>query len=128
MKQIQLLLGGRVAESVFYGDPYVSVGAHDDLNKANELCRQMVTQFGMGGKLNNVVSPSEDNVSDQFLTMTDQDTVSLLRSAMYDTRQLVNKHRDFIDALAEELLFEPSLSEKEVKTLWSTYNKKPFLF
>jgi cell division protease FtsH len=128
MKQIQLLLGGRVAESVFYGDPYVSIGAHDDLNKANELCRQMVTQFGMGGKLNNVVSPSEDSVSDQFLTMTDQDTVALLRSAMYDTRQLVSKHRDFIDALAQELLFEPSMSQKEVKKLWSTYNKKPFLF
>lgn len=127
MKQVQLLLGGRMAESVFYGDSYVSIGAHDDLNKANELCRQMVTQFGMGGKLNNVVSPNEDDVSDQFLTMTDQDTLSLLRSAMYDTRRLVEKHRDFIDRLAEELLFEPSMSEKDVKTLWKTYNK-PLLF
>ena len=127
MKQIQLLLGGRMAESVFYGDSYVSIGAHDDLNKANELCRQMVTQFGMGGKLNNVVSPNEDDVSDQFLTMTDQDTLLLLRSAMYDTRRLVEKHRDFIDRLAEELLFEPSMSEKDVKTLWKTYNK-PLLF
>lgn len=122
MKQIQLLLGGRIAESVFYGDSYVSIGAHDDLNKANKLCRQMVTQFGMGGKLNNVISPKEDEVSDQFLTMTDQDTLSLLRSAMYDTRRLVQKHQEFIDRLAEELLFEPSMSEKEVKKLWSTYN------
>lgn len=128
MKQIQLLLGGRMAESVFYGDAYVSIGAHDDLNKANELCRQMVTQFGMGGKLNNVVSPNEDEVSDQFLTMTDQDTLCLLRSAMYDTRRLVEKHRDFIDRLAEELLFEPSMSDKDVKTLWKTYNKPPLLF
>lgn len=125
MKQIQLLLGGRMAESVFYGDPHVSIGAHDDLMKANELCRQMVTQFGMGGKLNNVVSPEEEDVSDQFLTLTDQDTLSLLRSAMYDTRRLVQKHQDFIDRLADELLFDPSMSEKEVKKLWSTYNKPP---
>jgi ATP-dependent Zn protease len=90
----------------------------------------MVTQFGMGGKLNNVVSPKEYEVSDKFLAMTDQDTLSLLRSAMYDTRRLVQKHQEFIDRLADELLFEPSMSEKEVKKLWSTYNNnnKPLFF
>jgi cell division protease FtsH len=123
MKQIQLLLGGRVAESVFYGDAYVSIGAHDDLNKANELCRQMVSQFGMGGRMNNIVSPDDSNVSDQFLTMTDQDTISMLRSATYDTRRLVEKHKDFIERLADELLFDASMSEKDVKTLWKTYNQ-----
>ena len=126
MKQIQLLLGGRMAESIFYGDSYVSIGAHDDLNKANNLCRQMVTQFGMGGKLNNVVAPQEEELSDQFLTMTDQDTLCLLRSAMYDTRRLVENHKDFIDRLADELLFDSSMNEKDVKTLWSTYQKAPF--
>jgi len=126
LKQIQLLLGGRIAESVFYGDSYVSVGAHDDLDKANELCRQMVSDFGMGSKLNNVVSPREDSFSDQFMTMTDYDTLSILRSAMRDTRQLVLKHKDFIDRLAEELVFDVSMNQREVKTLWRTYNSKEF--
>lgn len=118
IKQIQLLLGGRIAESVFYGDDYVSVGAYDDLNKANELCRQMVSQFGMGTKLNNIVSSQESIVSDQFLTMADYDTVSILRSTMYETRRLIQKHKNFIDRLADELVFDGSLSEKEVKKLW----------
>jgi cell division protease FtsH len=126
LKQIQLLLGGRIAESVFYGDSYVSVGAHDDLDKANELCRQMVSDFGMGSKLNNVVLPREDSFSDQFMTMTDYDTLSILRSAMRDTRQLVLKHKDFIDRLAEELVFDVSMNQREVKTLWRTYNSKEF--
>jgi len=126
LKQIQLLLGGRIAESVFYGDSYVSIGAHDDLDKANELCRQMVSQFGMGSKLNNVVSPQENDLSDQFLTMADQDTLALLRSAMYDTRRLVVKHKDFIERLADELVFDFSMNDKEVKTLWRTYNSKEF--
>lgn len=122
MRQVQLLLGGRVAESVFYSDQYVSVGAHDDLNQANALCRQMVAEFGMGTKLHNVVSPGEgEAVSEQLLAMTDQDTLSLLRSALYETRRLVQKHKDFIDQLAEELLFDTSLTKEEVDALWSTH-------
>lgn len=121
MKQIQMLLGGRVAESVFYGDNHVSVGAHDDLMRSNELCRQMVSQFGMGTKLNNVVSPSEDEVSDRFLTLTDFDTLGILRSAMLETRRLVSKHQAFIEELAEELVFDVSLSAKEVEQLWNKH-------
>lgn len=123
LKQVQLLLGGRMAESVFYGNDHVSIGAHDDLMKANELCRQMVTQFGMGSKLNNIVSfPEEVVFSDNLLTMMDYDSISILRSAMHDTRRLVQKHYDFIHRLAEELMFDVSLSKKEVETLWSVYN------
>lgn len=121
-KQIQMLLGGRVAESVFYGDNHVSVGAHDDLMRSNELCRQMVSQFGMGTKLNNVVSPSEDEVSDRFLTLTDFDTLGILRSAMLETRRLVMKHKDFIQELADELVFDVSLSAEEVKQLWKQHD------
>jgi len=125
MKQIQLLLAGRVAESVFYGDEYVSIGAHDDLNKANELCRQMVTQFGMGSKLNNVASGgSEDMLSDRFLSMTDYDVLILIRSALRDTRRLVEKHKEFIDRLADELVFDTSVNDKDVRLLWKTYDKQ----
>lgn len=122
VKQIQMLLGGRVAESVFYGDNHVSVGAHDDLMRCNELCRQMVSQFGMGTKLNNVVSPIEDDVSDRFLTLTDFDTLGILRSAMLQTRRLVMKYKDFVEELAEELVFDVSLSAKEVQQLWKKHN------
>jgi cell division protease FtsH len=123
VKQIQMLLGGRIAESVFYGNDHVSLGAHDDLMKANELCRQMVSQFGMGSKLNNIVSSDENIISDNLLTMMDYDGMTILRSAMYDTRRLVQKHVDFIERVAEELVFDVSLSKKEVETLWSVYNK-----
>lgn len=127
MKQVLLLLGGRVAESVFYGDLYVSIGAHDDLNKANELCRQMVSHFGMGANMKNIVSPEDAIVSDRFMSMTDHDTMSMLRSATHETRRLVEQHKDFIDRLADELLFDNSMSENDVMTLWKTYQSKTLL-
>lgn len=118
-RQVQILLGGRVAESIFYGDENVSIGAHDDLNRANELCRQMVNDFGMGQKLNNIVSGQQtDVVSDRLATLMDDDIIQILRSAAQETRRLVRKHKDFVEGVAEELLFSHSLSTDEVRMLW----------
>lgn len=125
MKNVQLLLGGRLAESVFYGDDHVSVGAHDDLDQAYEMCRQMVSQFGMGKRLNNVVSIGQDVVlSDKFATMLDDDVLNLLRTAMHDTRKVIINHKDFIENLAEELVFDVSLSDTEVQELWLSFQTK----
>jgi cell division protease FtsH len=120
-RQVQLLLGGRVAESVFYGEEHVSVGAHDDLEQANELCRQMVQQFGMGHRLNNIVPGQQrETMSDRLATLMDEDSIRILRSAMQETRRLVQKHKGFVELLAEELLFDVSLSANEVHSLWQT--------
>ena len=47
--RIAVLLGGRVAEEIVYGE--VSTGAHNDLERATELARLMVTQYGMSERL-----------------------------------------------------------------------------
>ena len=47
--RINVLLGGRVAEEIVFGD--VSTGAQNDLQRATEIARTMITQFGMSEKL-----------------------------------------------------------------------------
>ena len=47
--RIDVLLGGRVAEEIVFGD--VSTGAQNDLQRATEIARTMITQFGMSEKL-----------------------------------------------------------------------------
>ncbi len=49
LERLDVLLGGRVAEEVVFGD--VSTGAHDDLQRATDLAREMVTRYGMSGAL-----------------------------------------------------------------------------
>jgi len=53
-KRLQIMLGGRAAEEVFYGPAHVSLGATKDLEEANLLAKQMVEQYGMGGNQINV--------------------------------------------------------------------------
>ena len=53
-KRLQIMLGGRAAEEVFYGPMHVSLGATRDLEEANLLAKQMVEQYGMGGNGTNV--------------------------------------------------------------------------
>lgn len=51
LKRIIIALGGKAAETLEYGDAYVSVGASEDLKQANQLAREMVERYGMGKSL-----------------------------------------------------------------------------
>ena len=51
-KRLVIMMGGKAAESVYYGDQLVSLGATQDLKEANSLAYKMINIFGMGDKLN----------------------------------------------------------------------------
>jgi len=59
-KRLVVLLGGKAAETVFYGFDHVSVGASQDLKQANALARQMVETFGMGPSLETFSSGGDE--------------------------------------------------------------------
>ena len=63
-KRLQIMLGGRAAEEVFYGKSYISLGATRDLEEANNLAKQMVEQFGMGSNESNVYYRIDSNKND----------------------------------------------------------------
>jgi cell division protease FtsH len=50
-KRLAIILGGKAAETIFYGEDHVSLGATQDLKQANNLARKMISSFGMGDKL-----------------------------------------------------------------------------
>ena len=47
-KRLIILLGGKAAESIYYGDDFISLGAIQDLKFANSLAKRMIGNFGMG--------------------------------------------------------------------------------
>jgi cell division protease FtsH len=55
--KIDVLLGGRAAEEIIYGE--ISTGAANDLTKATDIARKMITEYGMSEKYKNVVLPSQ---------------------------------------------------------------------
>jgi cell division protease FtsH len=119
LARIYVLLGGRVAEEMVFGD--ISTGAQNDLQKATEIARTMVTQFGMSERLGLVAlegqrqplfipmagqSPKE--YSEETARIVDEEIKSLLSDAHIKVRGYLGKHRQALEDLANLLL------EKEV--------------
>ena len=67
LKRIVVALGGKAAESVFYGENFVSQGAQQDLKQANSLAKQMVGNYGMGDSLKTFYNENTDSSRAPFL-------------------------------------------------------------
>ena len=116
LDRLDVLLGGRVAEELVYGD--VSTGAQDDLERATDMARHMVTQYGMSERLGQVTfdspragaflavpeAPSHRNYSEETAKLIDEDIASLIRDAYARVRRTLTEKRAALDALARMLL------------------------
>jgi len=115
LDRLDVLLGGRVAEELVFGD--VSTGARDDLQRATDLARQMVTRYGMSQTIG--LATVESDRTPLFLTMQGQPAVACseetsrlidqeVRQMLEDSRQRVrhdlDAQRPALDALAALLI------------------------
>ncbi len=119
LARIEVLLGGRVAEEIIFGD--ISTGAQNDLQRATEIARTMITQFGMSEKLGlaslegprrstflMVPTQSPREFSEETARLIDEEVKQLLSDAQTKARNLLVAHRAALEELAKLLL------EKEV--------------
>ena len=108
-------LGGRTAEEIVFGE--VTTGATDDLERATELARRMVTQWGMSSKLGprtfgkkeELVFLGRDisetrNYSEATALLIDQEISDLIDVAHERAREIIVEHRDRLDDIAAKLL------------------------
>jgi cell division protease FtsH len=128
--QITVMLGGRAAEEiVFHGE--ISTGAADDLERASELARQMVTRFGMSDRLGNLTygkpgggrflqSPfaaADRNYSERTAELID-DEVHRLISEGYDvSRAILTRRYAQLERIAHELIQKETLDRAELDQL-----------
>ncbi len=126
--QIAILLGGRTAEELIYGD--VSSGAQNDLERASEIARAMVTQLGMSDKLGpltygkrqqltflGVESPEERNYSEETAKLIDAEVKGLVMEGLERARRILSEKRQVLEALAAALKKKEVLSGDEVRAI-----------
>jgi cell division protease FtsH len=119
LDRLDVLLGGRVAEEIVFGD--VSTGAHDDLQRASDLVRHMVTQYGMSEELGlgtferprsalflSGPSSSEREYGEDTARIIDVEMRRLLEAAHVRVQTTLTGKRSTLEALAKVLM------EKEV--------------
>lgn len=123
-----VLLGGRCSERVVFGN--VSSGAADDLKQCTLLARRMVTQWGMSEKLGPVHFPQHEEhpflgmemaTSKDFSDVTahtiDLEVESLIKKSEERTLQILRDKRRDLDALAEALMANETVSAEEIRQL-----------
>ena len=126
--QLAMLFGGRVAEAMFCGD--ISAGASDDIRRATDLARAMVSELGMSEKIG-PINYSERQGSDFLGTELmrgkihsektareiDEEVHRILQEAYARAEAVLEDHRDGVEQLAQALLRYETISGEEVTRL-----------
>lgn len=113
-KRLVIMMGGKAAESVYYGDQLVSLGATQDLKEANSLAYKMINIFGMGDKLNvfyndpNIQFNGLDQYSDRTKKVIDDEVYKLVNDAYIEAKLIINQNKEKFDDIVKLLL------EKEI--------------
>lgn len=138
--QLAVLMGGRVAEEIFVGD--ISSGAQQDIERATELARSMVCQWGMSEKLG-TVTYDERTDSGRYLGMTgttekkysedtakdiDKEVKSLLFEAHETAKKIILDHRDQVELMTQMLIEFETLDSEDIQDIlnnkWDASRKK----
>jgi cell division protease FtsH len=121
------ILGGRAAEEIVFGQ--ISTGAHDDLKKATEIARLMVTTYGMSEKLGHVSlaeieemdflnkGPFSKPYSEETARLIDEEVKKIIDESYKKAIQVLTEHRDKLDKLANRLLEKEVIDRKELEEI-----------
>jgi cell division protease FtsH len=132
--RLAMLLGGRTAEEIIFGDP--TTGAGNDIDKATDLARKMVMEYGMSDRLgpmkyglgNGEVFLGRDyarhqDYSDEVASHIDEEVRRLIGRAHEEAREILTTHLDALHAIADALLDKETLGPEEVSEVFSDVPK-----
>jgi cell division protease FtsH len=128
LNKICILLGGTTAENLMFED--ITTGAANDLKKATELARRMVSQFGMSEKIGLAVFPQgeihpflgreiaqERKFSEHTAQLIDEEVMAIMRQMQEKVKKILGENRDNLKNIAEKLLEEETLSNEEIDAI-----------
>jgi cell division protease FtsH len=117
LSRVDVLLAGRAAEELIFGD--ISTGAGNDLTRAAEIVRSMITDYGMSERFRNVhlpvgraavflnqKGPMQREYSESTQAYVDEETARIIAERYQFVYDLLDEHREELETVAEELLKE----------------------
>ncbi|CAE6941334.1 MULTISPECIES: ATP-dependent zinc metalloprotease FtsH [Pseudomonas] len=133
ISQICSLFGGRIAEEMTLGFDGVTTGASNDIMRATQLARNMVTKWGLSEKLGPLMYAEEDgevflgrsmgsqssNVSGDTAKMIDLEIRSIIDECYDTAKRLLVENRDKLEAMAEALMKYETIDADQIKDIMS---------
>jgi cell division protease FtsH len=136
LDQLAYAMGGRCAEELVFHDP--TTGASNDIDKATETARKMVTQFGMSEKIGAVKLGQDSGevfmgrdlghgreYSESVATTVDVEVRRLMDAAHDEAWQILTRYRDVLDNLVLELLDKETLNQSQLAEIFASVEKRP---
>jgi len=125
MDQIAGIMGGRVAEEIVFGD--ITSGAENDIQRATQMARRMVTQWGMSDKLGTVTMGHKEelvflgrdlgeqrNYSEEIAALIDEEIRSIISHGYQTAKTILTQQRGKMDAVVERLKIVETIDGKEL--------------
>jgi len=136
--QISSLFGGRIAEQMVFGADAVTTGASNDIERATEIARNMVTKWGLSDQLGPLTYSEDEGevflgrsvtqhkqVSDETAHKIDQEIRRIVDVNYQRAEQILTDKRDKLDAMAEALLKYETIDETQLKDIMDGKQPSP---
>ena len=128
--QLAMLFGGRVAEEMIFGPEAVTTGAGNDIERATDMARRMVTAFGMSEVIGLVAIGEAEHeiflgrdisqrriVSEHTSRLVDQEVKRILDEAQEHAREVLEANKALLESFAQALLERETLDREAIQTL-----------
>ncbi len=127
LARLKVLLGGRVSEEIIFGD--ISTGAQNDLQRATDIARRMIMEYGMSEKLGPLTYVSEQrsahldlglgsrdrDFSEKTAQQIDEEISGIIEGTHRSVRMILTQQRSMLEKLAKILLEKESIDGEELK-------------
>jgi cell division protease FtsH len=138
MSRMKTLYGGRLAEELVFGPAYVTTGASNDIERATEIARNMVTKWGLSDRLGPLTYTEDDGeiflgrsvtrhkqVSDVTAHAIDEEVRLLIDTCYGDAKRILETNRDKLDIMAAALLKYETIDEQQVRDIMEGREPRP---
>lgn len=135
---ISSLFGGRIAEQIIYGDDKVTTGASNDIERATDIARKMVTQWGLSRKMGPMLYAEEEgevflgrsmskasNMSDDTARAIDAEIKSLIDSNYDRAYKILDENIDILHSMKDALMKYETIDAKQIDDLMERKAVRP---
>ena len=131
LENIVSLLGGRASEEIVLGD--ISTGASNDIERATQIAKSMVTKYGMSDRIGTITLGSdndevfigrdwghEKSYSEETAGIIDEEVKKIIDNAYKEAKDILREHRDKLDRVAEILVEKEKISGDEFDAIFES--------
>ncbi|AFT78288.1 ATP-dependent metalloprotease FtsH [Alteromonas macleodii str. 'Black Sea 11'] len=135
---ISSLFGGRIAEAIIYGDDKVTTGASNDIERATEIARKMVTQWGLSSKMGPMLYAEDEgevflgksmskatNMSDDTARAIDAEIKSLIDRNYERAQKILEENIDILHSMKDALMKYETIDAKQIDDLMNRTEVRP---